>query len=93
MEYSPIHPLTDACPVDRIREAVNSCVVSRSGVEFTSFLIMNIAEKSLSSIETIAKLVEKSVQISVRLAQFRNLVDRVQHGGVVFPTELPSYLR
>ena len=79
--------------MDGIHEAVNSGVETRTSVEFTSCLIMNIAEKSLSSIKTIAKLVEKSVQISVRLAQLRNFVDRVQHGGVVFPTEFPSYLR
>ncbi len=71
----------------------NSRAEPRSKVEFTSFLLTNIVEKSLSSIKTISKLVEKSVQISVRLAQFRNLIDRVQHGGVVFPTEFPSDLR
>ena len=44
---------------------------------FTSFLIMNVLGKSLSSTETIVKLVEKPVQISVGLPQLRYLIDRV----------------
>jgi hypothetical protein len=44
---------------------------------FTGFLIMNVPKKLLSSTETITKLVEKSVQIPIRLAQSRNLVNRV----------------
>ena len=71
------HPVTDTCPVNRIPGAVNFPALLGGPGRFTSFLIMNILQKSLSSTETIAKLVEKPVQISIRLAQFRNLMDRV----------------
>jgi hypothetical protein len=67
----------ETCPVHAICEAVNSRALFGGPERFTSFLIMNVLEKRLSSTETIAKFVEKSVQISIRLAQLRNLVDRV----------------
>jgi hypothetical protein len=70
-------PNGDTCPVHRIGEAVNSRALPGGPERFTSFLIMNILQKSLSSTETIAKLVEKSVQIPIRLAQVRDLINRV----------------
>ena len=71
------HPLTDTRPVNRILWAVNFAALPGSLEKFTCFLIMNIFPKPLSSTETIAKPVEKPVQISVRLAQCRNLINRV----------------
>jgi len=77
VQTSGRHPDTDTEPVNRIIPAVN--IATRLGglEKFTSFLIMNILGMPISSTETIAKLVEKPVQISVRLAQFRNLINRV----------------
>jgi hypothetical protein len=77
VERFSAQPNGDTCPVHRIGETVNSHALSGGPERFTRFLIMNVLQKLLSSTETIAKLVEKSVQIPVRLAQFRNLIDRV----------------
>ena len=77
VQASGRHPVTDASAVNRIILAVNFATLPGGLEKFTSFLIMNILGKPLSSTETVAKLVEKPVQISVRLAQFRNLIDRV----------------
>ena len=77
VQTSDSHPVTDARPVNLICLSVNFAVLMGGVEKFTSFLIMNILRKPLSSTETIAKLVEKPVQISVRLAQFRYLVNRV----------------
>jgi hypothetical protein len=76
-EHFAAQPSPGTCPVHAILETVNSCVLLGGPERFTSFLIMNILEKRLSSTEAIANLVEKSVQISIRLAQLRNLVNRV----------------
>jgi hypothetical protein len=65
VERFPIQPSADTCPVDRIRKTVNFCVPLGGEERFTSFLIVNVLEKRLTSTETIAKLVEKSVQISI----------------------------
>jgi hypothetical protein len=70
-------PAVGACPVHGIRETVNFCALLVGPERFTNFLIMNVLEKRLSSTKTIAKLVEKSVQISIRLPQLRNLINRV----------------
>ena len=75
VQTSGRHPVTDTGPVNPIFQAVDFGARSGSPEKFTSFLIMNILPKPLSSTETIAKLVEKPVQISVRLAQFRNLIN------------------
>ena len=75
VQTSGRHPVTDTGPVHRIFPAVNFAVRSGGLEKFTCFLIMNILGKPISSTETIAKLVEKPVQISVRLAQFRNLIN------------------
>jgi len=93
VESFSAQPGTDTRPVHSIRKTVNFCALLDGPGRFTSFLIVNILEKWLTSTETIAKLVEKSVQISIRLAQFRNLVDRVQYSCVVLPTEFPADLR
>jgi hypothetical protein len=77
VETSSAHPLADPRPVNRGVVPVNLAQLSDGLEKFTSFLIMNILGKPLSSTETIAKLVEKPVQIPVRLAQFRNLINRV----------------
>ena len=77
VEPSGRHPVTDTRSVNRVFRAVSFAGLLGSLEKFTSFLIMNILRKPLSSTETIAKLVEKPVQISVRLAQFRNLINRV----------------
>ncbi len=58
----------------------------------TTFPILSGVEKPLTSTQTILKLVEKPVQISIVLPHFRNLVDGVQHGGVVLAAELPPDL-
>jgi hypothetical protein len=70
-------PLAETGIVHRIAGVVDFRALWSGAERFTSFLIMNILGKSLTSTETIAKLVEKPVQISVRLAQFRNLINRV----------------
>jgi len=77
VQASGRHPVTDTRPANRIFLAVSFPALPDGVEKFTSFLIMNILGKPLSSTETIAKLVEKPVQISVRLAQFRNLINRV----------------
>jgi hypothetical protein len=77
VERFPTQPSVSARCVHKIHATVNFFALSGGPEEFTSFLIMNILKMQLSSTKTIAKLVEKSVQISVRLAQLRNLVDRV----------------
>lgn len=77
VQTSGRHPVTETGPVNRIFPAVNFAARFGGGEKFTSFLIMNILGKPISSTETIAKLVEKPVQISVRLAQCRNLINRV----------------
>ena len=92
VERFPEHPVTHTWPVNSIREAVDCFTLLGPCVLFTSFLIMNVVEKSLNSIKTIANLVEKSIQISVRLAQLRNLVYRVQNSCVMFAAELPANL-
>ena len=69
--------LSEARLVHRAGKFVDRARLAGEPERFTSFLIMNILGKSLSSTETITKLVEKPVQISVRLAQFRNLINRV----------------
>jgi hypothetical protein len=52
-------------PVHRICAIVNFCAPLGRQERFTSFLITNVLGKRLTSTETIAKLVEKSVQIPV----------------------------
>ena len=61
-------PIGADCPVHRIVETVNFSTLYAGPETFTYFLFMNVLKKSLSSTETIPKLVEKSVQIPVRLA-------------------------
>jgi kynureninase len=59
------HLVTDAWRVNPIFQVVNFRALLGGLERFTSFLIMNILKKWLSSTKTIAKLVEKPVQISV----------------------------
>jgi hypothetical protein len=65
VEGSSSQPGVDTRLVHGIREAVNFRGLLGRLERFTSFLIMNILEKPLSSTETIAKLVDKPVQIPV----------------------------
>jgi hypothetical protein len=55
----------NSCAVNKLREAVNCGALCSPPAGFTSFLLMNVVENSLSSTETISKLVEKSVQIFI----------------------------
>jgi hypothetical protein len=61
VEHFSKHAVTDTCPVYSTRETVDFLALLGRCERFTSFLIMNILKKLLSSTETIAKLVEKSV--------------------------------
>ena len=93
LERFSTQPSAHGCAVYRISETVNFRAPLDWPEGFTSFLIMNVLEKPLTSAQTIVELVEKSVQIPVRLAQFRNLINRMQHSCVVFAAELPPDLR
>ena len=77
VQTSGRHPVTETGPVNRIFPAVNFAARCGGGEKFTSFLIMNILGKPISSTETIAKLVEKPVQISITFEQLRDFMDRV----------------
>ena len=59
----------------------------------TYFAIPATIEECLSLTQTIAKLVDKPVQIPVCLTYFRDLADGVQNGGVMFSAKLPANLR
>lgn len=73
--------------------SVSPCAGGTKTGAFTDFPTPATIEDSLSLTQTIAKLVDKPVQIPVCLTRFRDLADGVQNGRVMFSAKLPANLR
>lgn len=73
--------------------SVSPCAEHTRSAAFTDFPMRGTIEQCLTLIQTIAKLVDKPVQIPVYLTHFRDLADGVQNSSVMFSSKLPANLR
>lgn len=71
---------------------VRVCVNPRRRAPLKNSFNVLAVENIGSLIQAIANLVEKSVQISLGLAEFGNFGDGMQNGCVMLPAELPADL-